>query len=173
MRTTFVAVSRMCPNSRQTPQSSGSEKRGGRKKASVAQPGLVAAAVANHTACTPVDQLLLWTNRLPRDIVEELMCAGLGVGSDHTILTEDLGLKRRPAVKDEATCNFPQPDELCEHVGRLRNAFQRDGCPVLNIDTQQKELLGNFFRPGRAYTNGRMHVLDHDFALHGRGRMVA
>ena len=159
------------------PPSAGSEKKGGRKKASVAQPGLVeaiAATVADHTAGSPVDPSLLWTNRSPRDIAEELACAGFEVGPDtvRTILTEDLGLSLRQAVKDEATCNFPQRDEQFEHIGRLRKTFQREGCPVLSIDTKQKELLGNFFRPGRAYTNGQVHVLDHDFATHGHGRMV-
>jgi hypothetical protein len=155
----------------------GSEKKGGRQKASIAQPGLVeavAATVADHTAGSPVDQSLLWTNRSPRDIAEELAFAGFDVGPDtvRTILTEDLGLSVRQAVKDEAICNFPQRDEQFEHISRLRKTFQREGCPVLSIDTKHKELLGNFFRPGRAYTNGRVHVLDHDFATHGHGRMV-
>jgi hypothetical protein len=159
------------------PQSAESEKRGGRKKASIAQPGLieaVAATVADHTAGSPVDESLLWTNRSPRDIAEELATDGFDVGPDtvRTILTEDLGLSVRQAVKDEATCNFPQRDEQFEHIARLRKTFQREGCPVLSIDTKQKELLGNFFRPGRAYTNGRVHVLDHDFATQGHGRMV-
>ena len=43
---------------------------------------------------------------------------------------------------------------------------------MLSIDTKQKELLGNFFRKGRAYTSGKARVLDHDFASHGHGRMV-
>lgn len=134
----------------------------------------VAATVADHTAGSPVDQSLLWTNRSPRDIAEELAFAGFDVGPDtvRTILTEDLGLSVRQAVKDEATCNFAQRNEQFEHIGRLRKTFQREGCPVLSIDTKQKELLGNFFRPGRSYTNGRVHVLDHDFATHGHGRMA-
>lgn len=155
----------------------GSEKRGGRKKASITQPGLVeavAATVADHTAGSPVDPSLVWTNRSPREIAEELGCAGFEVGPDtvRNILTEDLGLSLRQAVKDEATCNFPQRDEQFEHIARLRKTFQREGCPVLSIDTKQKELLGNFSRPGRAYSNGPVHVLDHDFATHGHGRMV-
>lgn len=154
-----------------------SEKKGGRKKASVAQPGLVeavAASVADHTAGSPVDESRLWTNRSPRDIAAEMAIKGFEVGPDtvRTILTENLRLSLRQAVKDEATCRFPQRDEQFEHIGRLRNAFRRAGCPVLSIDTKQKELLGNFFRKGRAYTNGKARVLDHDFASHGHGRMV-
>ena len=89
-----------------------------------------------------------------------------------TILTNDLNLGLRQAVKDEATCNFPRRDEQFQHIGRLRKTFQAEGCPVLSIDTKKKELLGNFHRPGRAFTNGQVHVLDHDFATHGNGRMT-
>jgi hypothetical protein len=130
--------------------------------------------VADHTAGSPVDETILWTNRSPRDIATELASAGFDVGPDtvRTLLTEDLGLSLRQAVKDEATCSFPQRNEQFEHIRRLRKTFQREGCPVLSIDTKQKELLGNFFRAGRAYTNGRVHVLDHDFATHGHGRMA-
>lgn len=37
---------------------------------------------------------------------------------------------------------------------------------------KKKELLGNFCRPGFAYTNGSVQVLDHDFATHGHGRLI-
>jgi hypothetical protein len=159
------------------PRSAGSEKRGGRKKASIAQPGLIeaiAATVADHTAGSPVDESLLWTNRSPHDIAQELASDGFEVGPDtvRIILTTELGLSLRQAVKDEATCNFPRRDEQFKHIARLRKAFQRQGCPVLSIDTKRKELLGNFFRSGRAYTDGRVHVLDHDFATQGHGRMA-
>jgi len=155
----------------------GSEKKGGRIKASLRQPGLIeaiSATVADHTAGSPVDPSILWTNRSPRAIAAEVTSAGFEVGTDtvRTILTKDLGLSVRQAVKDEATSDFPQRDEQFKHIGRLRKTFEREGSPVLSIDTKQKELLGNFFRAGGAYTNGQVHVLDHDFATHGQGRMV-
>ena len=34
---------------------------------------------------------------------------------------------------------------------------------MLSIDTKKKEILGNFFHPGRALTDGRVIVQDHDF----------
>jgi hypothetical protein len=177
MRIPFGTVSRMWANFRQMRPLAASEQKGGRKKASIDQPGLVeavAASVADHTAGSPVDESQLWTNRSPRDIAAEVTSEGFDIGPDtvRTILTENLGLSLRQAVKDEATCHFAQRDEQFKHIGRLRNTFRRAGCPVLSIDTKQKELLGNFFRKGRAYTNGRARVLDHDFASHGHGRMV-
>ena len=134
----------------------------------------VAAAVADQTAGSPVDPSLIWTNRSPRDIAWELADEGFQVGPDtvRAILTEGLGLSRRAAVKDEATCSFAERDEQFQHIARLRETFEREGCPVLSIDTKHKELLGNFQRPGRAYTNRRVRVLDHDFATDGEGRLV-
>jgi hypothetical protein len=154
-----------------------SEKKGGRKKASIAQPGLVeavAATVADHTAGSPVDDGSLWTNRSPREIAQELAADGFEACPDtvRAILTDDLGLSLRAALKDEATCPFPQRDEQFRHIARLRKRYQREGWPVLSIDTKKKELLGRFYRPGRAYTEGWVHVLDHDFATHGQGRLV-
>jgi hypothetical protein len=134
----------------------------------------VAARVADHTAGSPVDASLLWTNRSPREIAAELTSQGFEVGSDtvRTILTEDLELSVRQARKDITTCRFPQRDEQFQHIARLRQTFARKGCPVLSIDTKQKELLGDFFRKGHAYTNGQPLVLDHDFPSHGHGRLV-
>jgi len=177
MRTRFIAACRMSPNCRRTRRLAASEKKGGRTKASIAQPGLIEAVaekVADHTAGSPVDESLLWTNRSPQEIAEELAGDGFEVGPDivRTILTDDLHLGLRQAVKDEATCKFPQRDEQFQHIARLRKTFRAEGCPVLSIDTKKKELLGNFHRPGRAYTDGRVHVLDHDFITHGDGRMT-
>jgi len=117
---------------------------------------------------------MLWTNRSPREIAEELISQGFEVSpaTVRMILTEDLELGVRQARKELTTCRFPQRDEQFQHIARLRKTFEREGCPVLSIDTKQKELLGNFFRKGHAYTNGHVQVLDHDFPSHGQGRLV-
>jgi hypothetical protein len=134
----------------------------------------VADAVAEHTAGSPVDENIQWTNRSPREIADEVAEEGFSVCPEtvERILREDLGLGLRQAIKDEATRDFPDRDAQFRHIAALRQRYLRMGCPVLSIDTKKKELLGDFFRPGRAYTNGHVHVLDHDFATHGQGRMV-
>jgi hypothetical protein len=154
-----------------------SEKKGGRKKASEAQAGLVAAleqTIAQHTAGSPVDDGVRWTNRSPRDIAEELADHGFGVCPDtvRRLLVEELGLARRQAFKDEATRDFPFRDEQFQHIAQRRAWYERRGWPIISIDTKKKELLGDFFRPGRAYTDGLIRVLDHDFVTLGQGRMV-
>ena len=162
-----------CPWTR--PQA-GFVKKGGRK-ASCLQPGLVEAiqrTVADHTAGSPVDQNIRWTNRSPREIAQEIADDGFQVCPDtvRRILTDELELGLRQAVKKEAQAEFPFRDEQFRHLAELRAWYQRRGWPVLSIDTKQKELLGNFFRRGRAYTDGQVRVQDHDFATPGLGRVI-
>jgi hypothetical protein len=125
----------------------------------------VEAAVADRTAGSPVDERSRWTNRSPAEIAEELADQGFAVCDDtvRRILTEELGLSRRQAVKDEAASAFPQRNEQFEHIAELRRWYERRRWPVISIDTKKKELLGEFFRPGQAYTDGVLHVQDHDF----------
>jgi hypothetical protein len=145
-----------------------SEKKGGRDKAIVAQPELPAAieaVVANRLAGSPVDETVRWTNRSPAEIASELTIQGFTVSDDtvRRILTEELGLRRRQAVKDESAQEFPQRNEQFEHIAELRQWYERRRWPVISVDTKKKELLGEFFRPGQAYTEGWLHVQDHDF----------
>jgi hypothetical protein len=145
-----------------------SEKKGGRRKASVAQPGLreaVEEAVADRMAGSPVDERIRWTNRSPAEITAQAVAKGFSVCADtvRRMLTEELGLCRRQAVKDEAGSKFADRDAQFQHIARRRAWYERCGWPVISIDTKKKELLGEFFRAGRAYTDGVLHVQDHDF----------
>ena len=79
------------------------------------------------------------------------------------ILFNELGLSRRQAFKNETTCDFAQRDEQFQYIAELRTEYEQRGWPVLSIDTKKKEILGNFFHPGQAITNGRVLVSDHDF----------
>ena len=144
------------------------EKKGGREKAVVAQPELAAAieaVVADRLAGSPMDETIRWTNRSPAEIAAELQAQGFSVSDDtvRRILTEELRLHRRQAMKDESSREFPQRNEQFEHIAELRQWYEERRWPVISVDTKKKELLGEFFRPGRAYTDGRLHVQDHDF----------
>jgi hypothetical protein len=152
-----------------TRPSAASEKKGGRRKASVASPALVEAVadvVAEHTAGSPVSDKILWTNRSPREIGKELAVEGFTICAPtvRRILREDLKLGVRQAVKEEPTRSFPQRDDQFEHINERRRWYINRQWPVISIDTKKKEPVGDFFRPGRAYTDGVLRVLDHDFA---------
>jgi hypothetical protein len=125
----------------------------------------VEAAIEQDTAGSPVDEDIRWTNRSVPDLAAELREEGFQIGDDalRRILFGELGLSRRQAFKDEAACRFPHRDEQFEYIAELRARYERNDWPILSIDTKKKEILGNFFHPGRALTDGRVIVQDHDF----------
>jgi hypothetical protein len=112
-----------------------------------------------------VEEHVRWTNRSAPDLAAKLRDQGFEIGADalRRILFDELRLSRRQAFKDEAACHFPQRDEQFRYIARLRSKYERKGWPILSIDTKKKEILGNFFHPGRALTDGRVKVQDHDF----------
>ena len=59
-----------------------------------------------------------------------------------------------------------------DYIAQLRRQYEQLGWPVLSMDTKKKELLGNYFREGAAYSNSKLQVLDHDFIARGEHRMV-
>lgn len=128
----------------------------------------------NHTAGSPVDETIRWTNRSPQELAEELVAEGFQISDDtvRRLLTDELELSVRQAVKDEAGKDHPQRNEQFEHIARRRAWYAKKGWPILSIDTRKKELLGDFWRGGTAYTDGQIHVLDHDFVSQGHGRLV-
>jgi hypothetical protein len=121
--------------------------------------------IERDTAGSPVTAGLRWTNRSPGELADELQNCGFAIGVDalRRILFNEMGLSRRQAFKDEAACDFPQRDEQFRFIARLRAKYERHGWPVLSVDTKKKEILGNFFHSGRALTDGRVIVRDHDF----------
>jgi len=130
--------------------------------------------VADRTAGSPMDPEIRWTSRSPREIAGELAEQGYIACRDtvRRILTDLLGLRRRQAVKNEAGSEFLFRDEQFQHIAARRTWYQRRGWPVVSIDTKKKELLGEFFRPGRASTDGVVRVLDHDFLPPGQRRLI-
>ena len=121
--------------------------------------------IAQDTAGSPVHAGLRWTNRSPAALTAALQHRGFAIGVDalRRILFHELGLAHRQAFKDEAACCFPQRNAQFQYIAQLRAQYERQDCPVLSIDTKKKEILGNFFHPGRALTDGRVIVQDHDF----------
>jgi len=125
----------------------------------------VEALIERDTAGSPVDENIRWTNRSPAALAEELQEQGfeIGVTALRQILFEELGLSRRQAFKDESACHYEHRDEQFQHIAKLRAKYERHGWPVLSIDTKKKEILGDYFHGGRAITDGRVRVQDHDF----------
>lgn len=123
------------------------------------------AAIEQETAGSPVDAQIRWTNRSVPELAAILQDQGFEIGVDalRRMLFDELGLSHRQAFKDEAACHFPHRDEQFQYISKLRARYERKEWPILSIDTKKKEILGNFFHKGRAWTDGRVIVQDHDF----------
>ena len=127
-----------------------------------------------HTAGSPVEPGQRWTNRSPSELADELSTAGFSVCANTVtrLLKDELELSRRSAVKTVALGENADRNAQFERIAQLKKKYFRKGWPVISIDTKKKELLGDFFRPGRAWTDGRVRAFDHDFPSAAEGKVI-
>lgn len=152
-------------------------KKGGRKKASSANPELVTQLQQNievHTAGSPVEPGKLWTNRSSTDLAAELTEQGLSADRKtiDRILKEELGLSRRQMSKTLTMGTSADRDAQFKRMKKYKSEFLSAGFPVLSIDSKKKELLGKFHRPGPAWTNAVVRSWDHDFPSSSWGKVI-
>jgi len=121
-----------------------------------------------------VDTDQLWTNRSPTELAQELGEQGHPVDSKtvQKMLKDELGLSRRQMVKTLSMGESADRDAQFQRLKKIKAEFLRQGFPVLSIDTKKKELLGEFYRPGPAWTNARVQVWDHDFPSAAWGKVI-
>ncbi len=154
-----------------------SEKKGGRKKASVAQPALIPQLkklVEDHTAGSPIEPGRVWTSRSCDSIRQALAEQGYSVCANtvNGMLRDELGLSRRKMEKTLAMGQSADREAQFQRMQHWKRYFLARGWPVLSIDTKKKELLGRFDRPGQAWTNGRLQAWDHDFPSSSWGKVI-
>jgi hypothetical protein len=116
----------------------------------------------------------LWTNRSAGELADQLSSAGFSVCANTVarLLREELGLSRRSALKTVPLGHSADRNAQFERIAELKQAYRENGWPVISVDTKKKELLGNFFRPGQAFTDGQVRVFDHDFPSAADGKVI-
>ncbi|WP_246113053.1 ISAzo13 family transposase [Allorhodopirellula solitaria] len=121
--------------------------------------------VTTQTAGSPVHDGQIWTNIGLRVIASAIDRLGfsLSPGVIAEILRRNLKLGRRKISKDIplGASEFRQPQ--FDRLQQLRQQYERLGWPILSVDTKKKELIGQFSRSGRSWTDGSLHAFDHDF----------
>lgn len=127
-----------------------------------------------HTAGSPVEPGRLWTNRSPSELSEELAKAGFSACPNTVarLLREELALSPRSAAKTLALGESADRDAQFRRIAEVKRQFLARGWPVISVDTKKKELLGNFFRPGRGWTDGQVRAFDHDFPSAASGKVI-
>ena len=134
-----------------------SEKKGGRKKASSAEPELVPQLkklVEHHTAGSAVEPGRVWTSHSCESFSEELAEFGFSVSANTVdrLLRNELGLSRRKMEKTLAMGENADREAQFQRMNQVKQYFLVRDWPVLSIDTKKKELLGRFehpVKPGR------------------------
>jgi hypothetical protein len=123
-------------------QSSIRQSGGGRKTAFEQHPGLDAVflkVLSEHTAGSPMDEKVKWTNLNRPEIAKLLAAEGIEVSV--TVVDQLLKkhhYRRRRARKELPTGTHPQRNEQFENIQQLKQRYQAAGNPVISMDTKKK-----------------------------------
>jgi hypothetical protein len=117
----------------------------------------------HETAGDPMTGLK-WTRRTTEKVAEELRELDIDV-SARTVgrLLKKMGFSLRVNHKKLSSGSGPDRDEQFTYIAETRERFERQGCPVVSVDTKKKELVGNFKNGGAAWNREPILVSDHDF----------
>jgi hypothetical protein len=114
---------------------------GGRKSAFETIAGLDEAflrVLERHTAGSPIDEMLKWTNLKRHEIATLLKEEGIEVSVTVVDqLLEKHNFRKRKAVKTLATGESEQRNEQFERIERLKQTYQAAGNPVMSMDTKK------------------------------------
>lgn len=115
---------------------------GGRKKVITQQPDLDAAflgVLENHTAGSPMDETIKWTNLTREEIATHLQSVGFTVSVTVVDqLLEKHSFRRRQAFKAEAGQQVEQRDEQFQNITTLKERYHAQGNPVMSMDVKKK-----------------------------------
>jgi Rhodopirellula transposase DDE domain len=148
---------------------------GGRKKALVHQPDLLAALEAlvedaiRGDPCSP----LLWVSRSQRHIVTALTGQGFKVSQKLVgKLLRQLKYGCQANHKTREGASNPDRDAQFRHINTTVKAAIADGQPVISVDTKKKELVGDFKNGGRELRRqgDPEAVRVHDFVIPELGK---
>ena len=107
---------------------------------------------------------VFWTNLTLRQIQEMLKANSISIS--FTVIKKLLktcGFVKRKMRKCKTMKEVENRNKQFEYIAKIKKQFINKKLPVLSIDTKKKEIIGNFFREGRAFCKKALEVSDHDF----------
>jgi Rhodopirellula transposase DDE domain len=120
--------------------------------------------IHDHTAGSPMDEKIRWTNLTRPQIADFLSQKGYKVSVPVVAqLLKKHNFRKRKALKSIKGGEAENRNEQFLNISRLCAEYQKAGMPVLSMDVKKKELIGNFYRDGHLYTQEQVKVNDHDF----------
>jgi hypothetical protein len=150
---------------------------GGRKPLNEVDPGLQAAldALVDPATRGHPESPLRWTCKSTRALAEELQGQNHPV-SDRTVaaLLKAAGYSLQANRKTREGSSHEDRNAQFEHINRQVLAFQKQGEPVVSIDTKKKELVGEFKNAGQEWEpRGKpVEVKVHDFPEKKLGKAI-
>ena len=150
---------------------------GGRKTLTQSQPQVLASLEALVSPVTRGDPMrpLLWTCKSVRRLSEELTRQGCPVSPAKTAeLLHQLGYSLQSHRKRDEGKSHPDRDAQFGHINAQVLLFQKEGQPVISVDTKKKELVGKYRNQGREWhAKGQPEeVKVHDFVDKELGRAI-
>jgi hypothetical protein len=118
------------------------QRGGGRKSAFETIGGLDAAfmgVIEQHTAGSPMNEAVKWTN-LTRRQIAELLSEHEGISVSMTVVDQLLKkhqFHKRKAVKTLSAGESEQRNEQFETIASLKQTYQAAGNPVMSMDTKK------------------------------------
>jgi hypothetical protein len=150
---------------------------GGRKPLADHDPKLLYALETLVDPVTRGDPMspLRWTCKSAAKLATELRAQGHDV-SERSVnrLLHSLGYSLQANRKTIEGCHHPDRDAQFLHINRRAKAFQRQGQPVVSVDTKKKELVGQFRNGGREWqpSGEPEEVKVHDFIDKDLGKAI-
>jgi len=116
---------------------------GGRQSTLATMPEIDAAfqrVLEEHTAGSPMDETIKWTNLTRGEIVAYLQEEGFSVSVTVVDqLLEKHDYRRRQAFKAEAGKQVSQRDEQFQNLTTLKQQYHQQGNPVMSMDVKKKK----------------------------------
>ncbi len=150
---------------------------GGRKSAVAKDPSLLRDldALVEPTALGDPESPLRWTSKSVRMLAAHLEAGGHAVSRQLVSeLLADAGYSLQGNRKTREGTDHPDRDEQFRYINRLVKEFQRDGQPVISVDTKKKELVGDFKNAGKQWRPRQTPELVrvHDFIIPEKGKAI-
>ena len=116
---------------------------------------------------------VLWTNLSRPEISRRLGEMGTPCHR-HTVrkLLKKHNMGQRKARKKKSLGNHADRNAQFENIAKWKAEFIKNGDPVISIDTKKKELIGNFSRDGKTYTQVQVETSDHDFPSAAEAKLI-
>jgi hypothetical protein len=149
---------------------------GGRLTKSNAHPGYqqeIQNIIDNDLAGDPMGQKPNWIRKTLRWIKNKMDQKGIKA-SPSTIRNsfKKVRISLKKNKKREGKKAHPDREVQFQYLTEVKQKFQKEGFPIISIDTKKKELIGNFKNDGRTWRKDAQEVLDHDFPSDAIGKLI-